>query len=700
VTAHQARWTAAEPGPDPVGSAEPRYGRSGAVRAGYRLLTGRSSDEAWRARPPFLALAVCLVFAVAVTLASSAIGGGGSTAVELWLAVIMIVGTYRFALRAVLPVAAVAAMAELIPRHPPLSVTILEQGTAIAACYVGLGLASCWAFRLAAARMLRSQRQWLAEAEQARRAADTLADEQVRLRQQLEHSATHDGLTGLVNRVAFLDLLRAQLASGPADPTACAVVVVGLDGFRQVNEEYGHDAGDEVLRTIAQRLEAAVREGDTVARLGGDEFVVLLVELPSSVAPSLVERLVGTVEAPIGFDERSIGIRVSAGLAYAEGSPEPLELLEKASYAMSAAKLQGTSSIAVYEPRMREQTTQRRQLAHDLKQALDQEQLRVAYQPMISLVDGSVAGFEALLRWQHPEFGWVSPDLFIPLAEANGSILVIGQWVLEQACRQLRVWTNISQRLDLKMAVNLSARQLAEPRLVGGLWRTVSRAGVDPRNVILEVTESLAMDDNAVTALCQLRGVGLRLAVDDFGTGYSSLSRLAALPLDKLKVDKSFIAPLSKSADATKAALLLRSTVAMAHGLGLKVVAEGVERVEDVALLRHVGCDLAQGYFFSQPRLAQDLDVSTLWPLPPAEATLLGWAADPGAEDGDPIAYGPVRLAMPALVPGWGLAATPPAPPLLPSLPRQPASHGRDGFTAPARPTDAGGGPRSNGAGR
>jgi diguanylate cyclase (GGDEF)-like protein len=439
---------------------------------------------------------------------------------------------------------------------------------------------------------------------QSAQAAEAAREE---LDHRLRHRDAHDPLTDLLNRQSFLATLAGALTA-PAAGRTCAVLVVDLDQFKAVNDGLGHRVGDELLRAVAGRLLRALRhtarDGDALARLGADEFALLINHVRAEQAASVAGRLLSVLAAPFAFDSATVTVRPSAGLVVADrdsGLPaeeQALELLRQADVAMSEVKAGGRGGLAVFREQMQQSILDRLTLESDLARAVAEQEFVVYYQPLVDLRTGSVAAVEALVRWQHPRRGLVPPDEFIPVAERSGAIVPIGLYVLQESCRQLRAWQHEFPTLRLQLAVNLSARQLDSPDLVSDVAGVLYRSGLDPRQVVLELTESLLMadDESALTTLWQLRGLGLRLAVDDFGTGYSSLSRLGSLPIDEMKIDRSFVAALGTETGGP----IVTASVAMAHGLGLTTVAEGVESAEQLAVLAGVGCDLAQGYHFSR----------------------------------------------------------------------------------------------------
>ncbi|HYT38931.1 MAG TPA: EAL domain-containing protein, partial [Acidimicrobiia bacterium] len=416
----------------------------------------------------------------------------------------------------------------------------------------------------------------------------------------LAHQALHDPLTGLPNRALLLDRLAQAAARGGRQPAPLAVLFLDLDRFKVVNDGLGHRAGDELLQAVANRLLAVVRPGDTVARLGGDEFVVLCEHLPNDdQAVELADRIAEVLSRPVTVSGRDVTISASVGIVIADaGHVGAEELLRDADTAMYQAKAEGRARFALFDPPSRRQVMDRLETEVALRRAIDRGDLRLCYQPELSLDDGRIVGLEALLRWQHPEKGLQLPGQFLPLAEETGLIVPIGEWALEEACRM----ASTLQRANRPSVVwvNLSGRQLAEPGLPSTIARILGETGADPTSLGLEITESVIMGDTRLSeeTLRTLKGLGVRIAIDDFGTGFSSLSRLRSFPVDALKVDRSFVAGISH--DEEDSAIVV-AVVGLARSLGMSAVAEGVETLEQAAALRAIGCDAAQGFYFSPP---------------------------------------------------------------------------------------------------
>jgi diguanylate cyclase (GGDEF)-like protein/PAS domain S-box-containing protein len=426
---------------------------------------------------------------------------------------------------------------------------------------------------------------------------------------ELLHGALHDALTGLPNRALFLDRLALALRRCQRDPAMhFAVLFLDLDRFKVVNDSLGHQAGDELLKGIAQRLQSGLRPGDTVARLGGDEFCVLLEGLGCSEdALPVAERILVALAEPLRAGGSEIYPSASIGVAF--GGPhyaQPESLVRDADTAMYRAKNKGKGRLEVFDLRMHEEAAQRLQIEHGLRRAVERDELWVAYQPLVSLLSGEVRGFEALARWKHPVLGLVPPDRFIPVAEETGLIEGLGARVLEIACAQAEAWAGMApDGSSPSLSVNLSAKQLRSPNLVGRVAETLKRHHLAPGRLKLEITESLLMEDPAFCAriLGELGELGTEIWLDDFGSGYSSLGSLSQFPIHSVKLDRTFILGL---AQGDRALGLLEGVLALARQLRLGVVAEGIETEAQAALLRSLGCPMAQGYLYSRPLPAAD----------------------------------------------------------------------------------------------
>jgi len=432
-----------------------------------------------------------------------------------------------------------------------------------------------------------------------------LRDDRQRVEEQLTHNAFHDTLTGLPNRALFLD--RTQRCFHQMERRGgylFAVLSVDLDGFQTINASFGQPAGDKVLIEIAERLVQKVRSGDTVARLGGDEFALLLDDVKDMRnALRVAERLQAELAKPFLVDGREVLTSASVGIAAGTSTyKRSADALRDAGTAMARAKRLGPGQIAVFDIRMHTQAVTRLKLETDLRRAADRQEFLLHYQPVVSLQSGRIVGFEALLRWQHPERGLISPGESLPVAEEIGLLIPLGKWVLQNASRQLRAWqVEFPVAPPLSMSVNLSCKQfLQSGELLTIVDETLKATGLDPRSLALEVTETVMMEnaEAALATLAQLKDRQLRISIDDFGTGYSSLSYLQRLPIDNLKIDQSFVAQMKPAGESLE---IVRSIITLAHSLGKLVIAEGVETGEQLALLRSLGCEFGQGYFFSKP---------------------------------------------------------------------------------------------------
>ena len=419
----------------------------------------------------------------------------------------------------------------------------------------------------------------------------------------LAHQAWHDPLTGLPNRARFQAQLERILASADRPASHVAVLFVDLDNFKVINDSLGHQAGDALLVEVAGRLKACVRAGDTVARLGGDEFTVLLEAVDREAeATAAAERIAEALHAPIHVAGRDVFIGASIGVALSAPHDAHTDtLLRNVDLAMYQAKAAGKARFAIFDARLEAQALERLELETDLRLALERDEFRLHYQAIQSLANGRIAEVEALLRWERPGHGLVSPATFIPVAEETGLIIPIGQWVLKEACRQARSWqVQYPSHPPLVISVNLSGRQFQHPDLVADIQRAVQAANLDPRTLKLEVTESVAMQDAEATVgtLRALKALGIQLAIDDFGTGYSSLAYLKRFPVDTLKIDRSFVDGVGQDAQDTA---IVKSVVALAKTLHLQVTGEGIETPAQAAQLRALGCDCGQGYLFARP---------------------------------------------------------------------------------------------------
>ena len=458
-------------------------------------------------------------------------------------------------------------------------------------------------------------------AEQAERHVEELnrhIAEQERISLQLQeskdhfrHAAFHDTLTKLPNRALLAESLKFVIERAKQhEDYQFAVLFLDLDRFKNVNDSLGHSIGDQLLIAMARRLEHCIRDVDMVARLGGDEFAILLDGITdSSVATTMAGRIQEKLQEPFNLSGHEVFTTTSVGIALSStGYDHPENILRDADTAMYRAKAQGKACYEVFDKGMHTRAVYLLQMENDLRRALDREELRVHYQPIVSLENGQLAGFEALLRWQHPERGFISPVDFISLAEDTGLIVPIGMWILKRACQQLAKWQWRSPaNRQLMMSVNLSSKQLAQAALVDQIRETLEETHVDPRHLKLEITESAVME-NAETAaqlLRRLKALGVQLSIDDFGTGYSSLGYLHRFPVDILKVDRSFIGRIGEAAENIE---IVRTIVSLAENMGMQVVAEGVETLSQLSQLRRLNCQYGQGYLFSRPVDAESID--------------------------------------------------------------------------------------------
>ena len=431
--------------------------------------------------------------------------------------------------------------------------------------------------------------------------------------QALEHQAFHDALTGLPNRALFIDRVQQALRRSDRTGNRPAVLYLDLDGFKSVNDSLGHAAGDDLLRVVAERLQGAVRGGETIARLGGDEFAVLIEpnRTPVEAAQVVADRILQAVADPIELGDQTVTVTASVGIAGSDPSATSGSLLRDADVAMYKAKTSGKSRWVIYDAAMRVAVVEDLQLASDLSSAISEGQLALVYQPVIELESDRVVGFEALLRWHHPTLGTVPPDRFIPIAEENGTIVALGAWVLDEACRTAAAWATEHPDQALTMAVNISARQLACADLVDQVKAALDSSGLDPQRLVLEMTETALVRDATVAArrLHELRRLGIRLAIDDFGTGYSSLSYLRQFPVDILKIDRSFVDSITSREQVPA---IVRGLLDLGRTLELEMIAEGVELEVQRDRLRAEHCDLAQGFLFAKPLDRADAEILLL----------------------------------------------------------------------------------------
>jgi diguanylate cyclase (GGDEF)-like protein/PAS domain S-box-containing protein len=440
----------------------------------------------------------------------------------------------------------------------------------------------------------------------AYRIAGSMTDITLRKRTEAEalHDALHDRLTALPNRALFLDrLAQAMARSSRQGLPSYAVLCLDLDRFKLINDSMGHRRGDELLLAVARRLQGGLVPGTTIARLGGDEFAVLLEGAPGLVeVRALAESLLSHLTEPLELGGQDLVVTGSIGIAHsAHGYERAEDMMRDAELAMYRAKSLGKARAELFHPTLHHHAVQQMALETDMRSAVERGQFGIYYQPIVALDSGRIRGFEALIRWQHPERGMLSPGEFIPLAEETGLIVKIGTWALAEACARMRDWQNrFRAEIPLMVSVNLSIRQFNQIDLVGEIVDTLARSGWRAENLKLELTETALMHNSKRTAIIlgQLRNQGIKLSLDDFGTGYSSLSYLHTFPIDTLKIDRSFIADMGRDRGKLE---IVRSIVLLAHNLRMDVVAEGVETAEQLAQLRALNCEYAQGYFFARP---------------------------------------------------------------------------------------------------
>lgn len=428
--------------------------------------------------------------------------------------------------------------------------------------------------------------------------------ERKRVEQQLLHDALHDELTGLANRALFTDRLERAIARANREENYLfAVLFLDLDRFKVINDSLGHIVGDQLLIAIARRLETCLRSDDLIARLGGDEFAILLEDFKdTNYATQVAQRVQNELMQPFYLDGHEIFAATSIGIAFStNGYQLPQELLRDADTAMYHAKALGKSRYQIFDTAMHIRAVALLQLETDLRRALQRHEFQVHYQPIVSLQNQKLSGFEALLRWNHPERGLISPAEFIPVAEETGLIIPLGEWVLREACHQMQIWQDkFPAATDLTISVNISGKQFSQPNLVKQIGNILQQTGLDPRNLKLEITESRFMEnmESTVAMLLELKALGIQLSMDDFGTGYSCLSYLNRFPINTLKIDRSFISSVDTDAEKLE---IIRTVVMLAWNLGMDVVAEGIETAEQFSQLKTLKCESGQGYFFSKP---------------------------------------------------------------------------------------------------
>ncbi len=434
-----------------------------------------------------------------------------------------------------------------------------------------------------------------------------LRSDLTRKRQAQEHllyNTLHDPLTGLPNRTLFTERLRHAMRRASRHPDELfAVLFLDLDRFKEVNDNLGHFAGDELLRAVARRLEACLRPEDTVARLSGDEFAILLESIAEpSDAGRVAERIEEALSFPVNLAGAEVATSASMGIVTSSMAHEqPEQLLRSADMAMYRAKAAGRARYEMFDRAMHTDSLVRLQLETELRRAVERSEFRLHYQPLVSLRTGRITGLEALVRWEHPERGLLQPADFVPVAEETGLIVPVGRWVLNEACRQVIVWQNLRPRdVPLTIGINLSVKQFSQSDLIDQISRAIAQTGIAPHSLRLEITESAIIDkgNHATTVLSQIRQLGAQVYLDDFGTGYSSLSYLHGLPIDALKIDRMFVSSMDTD---EKSLRLVRTILTLARIVGVRAEAEGISTAEQLRELRSLNCEQGQGYLFSAP---------------------------------------------------------------------------------------------------
>lgn len=428
--------------------------------------------------------------------------------------------------------------------------------------------------------------------------------DRIRTEEHILHSALHDTLTDLPNRTLFSDRLKQALIYDKGQPDArFSVFLLDIDRFKLINDSLGHRVGDELLIAISKRLMMSLEDDDTLARLGGDEFAILVHNRDSSLnAIHVANQIYESLEKPFRIGEHDVFVSASIGITLSLMNYEnPEDIIRDADTAMYRAKAQGRSQYAIFDTSMHDRIVTIQQIETDLRRAIAQDELRVYYQPIISIATAQLVGFEALMRWQHPSRGLVSPDQFIPVAEETGLIIPMGEWILRQACQQINTWINLgSGTQNLQVNVNLASRQVCQAGFVPLVEGILNECQLDPKHLKLEITESTIMDDVNVAkrTLEKLQALGIAIAIDDFGTGYSSLGYLQRFPINTLKIDRTFTSKMdTHESDLNMVGVM----VLLAHNLKMNVVAEGVETEAQVQILKEMGCEYGQGYFYSRP---------------------------------------------------------------------------------------------------
>jgi diguanylate cyclase (GGDEF)-like protein len=440
-------------------------------------------------------------------------------------------------------------------------------------------------------------------------------NERQRVEQQLIHDALHDSLTGLPNRTLLIERIEFTIAHAKRNPDyKYGLLFIDLDRFKGINDSLGHSIGDQLLIAVSNLLQECVRENDLVARLGGDEFVILLDGIKSVQDATLIgERIQQKMRSPFELESQNIFTSASIGIVF--GSTEysnPADLMRDADIAMYRAKDKGKARYTIFDPKMYDETLKLVELENSLRFALKRNELTMHYQPIISLDNNHLVGFEALIRWQHPERGAISPVEFIPIAEDTGLILDIGEWLLKEACQQLQIWrqqfASIPQINSLKMSINLASQQLQEPEFIQKLDQILLETGLEGSSLRLEITESVLIEPEGTiqNTLRQIKNRNIKLSIDDFGTGYSSLSYLRRFPIDNLKIDRSFIQQMNFDSENFE---IVRLIITLAKTLGMKTISEGVETALQLNQLKGLGCEFAQGYLFSIPLAPKEIEL-------------------------------------------------------------------------------------------
>ena len=424
------------------------------------------------------------------------------------------------------------------------------------------------------------------------------------LEQEIQHRAFHDSLTGLANRALFLNRVEHALAVRERSEAPLAVLYLDLDDFKTVNDSLGHDVGDELLVEVSKRLKGSVRPSDTVARLGGDEFALLLEHTEQEGASLVSERILTALQEPVSLQSRDVFPHASIGVSVTEGPTNPDDLLRNADIAMYAAKRQGKNNYRAFHKTMLSSVVTRLELKAEIKRAIENREFVLHYQPLVDLKTGAVDKVEALIRWNHPDRGMVPPAEFIPLAEETGQIVPLVAWVIQEATQQAKTLQRSSGR-PISVHVNLSARQL-ESNIVDQVRDALVRSELEPRNLVLEITETTLMsqEENIMSRVEELRALGVRIAIDDFGTGYSSLGYLKQLPIDIIKVDRTFVSCITEGPEESA---LAHAIIKLAHIFNLEAVGEGIETADQAEALKQLGCHVGQGYYFCRPIDAQEL---------------------------------------------------------------------------------------------